>query len=283
MNYRHEFHAGNFADVFKHAVLARILVYLARKPAPFRFIDTHAGSGRYSLAGAEAARTGEWRSGIGRIDTGTLSPPACALLQPFLAVAGAAAGGEGPYPGSPAIAQALLRPLDRMLLCETHPGALHALRAVCGGDKRAKAIALDGYTGLNAFIPPVERRGLVLVDPPFESEDEFARLAAAIGAAHAKWREGILMAWFPIKDRRGVERMIASAAEAGAADALLLELHVDRIEPGERLRANGLLVVNPPYVLADEMRCLLPELARQLGTSEASWRVMPLPTGGGRS
>ena len=223
MNYNHDFHAGNFADVFKHAVLARVIEYLKRKPAPFRLIDTHAGSGSYDLAGEVSARTGEWRAGIGALDPAAMAPEARALLEPYLAVVEAARAARR-YPGSPALALALARPLDRLLFCELHPAALARLRACVGRDRRAKVIALDGYTGLNAFIPPVERRGLVLIDPPFESPDEFERLTAALLAAHAKWREGIIIAWYPIKDRRGGERLVAALAAAGLADALRLEL-----------------------------------------------------------
>ncbi len=267
MNYGHAFHAGNFADVFKHAVLTRVLLYLVRKPAPFRFIDTHAGSGRYDLASAAAARTGEWRGGIGRLDGDPLEGGAGALIAPYLALA----GGEGPYPGSPALALALTRPFDRLLFCELHPDALAALRACVGRDRRAKVLALDGYTGLNAFIPPVERRGLILIDPPFEAADEFDRLIAAIRAAHAKWREGIVMAWYPIKDRRGPERLAVSLA--GLPDVLRLELQVDDPRADGRLVSNGLVVVNPPYTLEAEMACLLPALARRLATGRAGASV----------
>ena len=268
MNYSHAFHAGNFADVFKHAVLTRILLYLGRKPTPFRFIDTHAGGGRTDLGGAAAARTGEWRGGIGRLQMGArngeaisgeaIDGEAGALLAAYLALA----GGDRPYPGSPALALALTRPFDRMLFCELHPDALASLRACVGRERRAKVLALDGYTGLNAFIPPVERRGLILIDPPFEAADEFDRLIAALRAAHAKWREGIVMAWYPIKDRRGPARLAAALADL--PDVLRLEFQVDEPRADDRLVANGLMIVNPPYTLEAEMACLLPALARRL-------------------
>ena len=273
MNYRHEFHAGNFADVFKHVVFVRILLYLQRKPAPYRVIDTHAGSGRYDLAAAASDRTGEWREGIGRLDAAAMGTEARALVAPYLAVVGEAARGRAPYPGSPALALAVSRPFDRMIFCELHPDALRALRGFAGRDKRAKVIALDGYTGLNAFIPPVERRGVVLIDPPFEAPDESERVAAAMLAAHRKWRDGILVAWLPVKDRRGIERVSAALAAANLPDMLRLELAVASPRADGPLAACGLIVVNAPYVLEAEMACLLPKLARQLGGRSGHMQV----------
>ncbi len=271
MNYRHDFHAGNHADVFKHAVLARILVYLARKPAPFRVIDTHAGSGTYDLRGSAAARTGEWRDGIGRIDTASMDRAARELLAPYLAVTGAAGLGRAPYPGSPLVARALLRPFDRMICCEIRPEARVALERALGKDHRAKVIELNGYTALNAFVPPVERRGLVLIDPPFEAADEFARLADALVGAHKKWAGGTYLAWYPVKDRRGPEQLAATLVAAGVEDVLRLELVVGpRGDRDGQLNASGLMVVNAPYVLHDEAACLLPALARQLGAGRGS-------------
>ena len=274
MNYRHDFHAGNFADVFKHAILTRILIYLMRKPAPFRFIDTHAGAGRYDLSGAEAERTGEWRAGIGRLDLDAMTPRARELLAPYAALVGAAARGEGFYPGSPALALAMLRPFDRMLFCDLHPEALKGLKACVGKDKRAKVIALDGYTGLNAFLPPVERRGLILIDPPFEAEDEFERLAGALVSAWRKWRDGVFVAWYPAKAGRGPRLLARHLGDAGIR-ALRLEFSISPPEPGQRLTANGLIVINPPFCLEDEAARFLPELVRQLsqgrGAYETSW------------
>ncbi len=271
MNYRHEFHAGNFADVFKHAILTRVLVYLMRKPAPFRFIDTHAGSGAYDLAGDAAGRTQEWRGGIGRIDRAALGPEADALLAPYLAVVDAARASDS-YPGSPALALALLRPFDRMLFCDLHPEALARLRARVGRDKRAKVVALDGYVGLNAFLPPVERRGVILIDPPFEAGDEFERLADSLVAAWRKWRDGVFIAWYPIKDRRGAE-MIARRLEAAGMRALRLEFSIDAPRPDQPLVANGLVVINPPFALEAEAACLLPALVRQLETGRGDTRI----------
>ena len=202
MNYRHDFHAGNFADVFKHIFLTRVLLYLGLKPAAFRYIETHAGSGSYDLFGTEAAKTAEWRGGVGRLVSAKLSPDAQELIAPYLQIVAPPLAADRPrYPGSPAIAQALLRRQDKMLLCELHPQAFAGLKANLGFDGRAKFIEIDGYSGLKAFIPPVERRGLVLIDPPFEDPGEFTRLADAIAAAWRKWATGVYMAWYPVKDQ----------------------------------------------------------------------------------
>src|SRR5579862_1307606 len=170
MNYRHAFHAGNFADVFKHAVLTRILVYLGQKVAPYRVIDTHAGEGVYDLSGEKAEKTDEWRSGIGRLAEANPPPDIAALLAPYLDSVAPLMHATPPlYPGSPALAQRLTRPQDRMVFCDAHPEVVAALKAQSQSwrDQRVKIVEIDGYQALNAFLPPHERRGLVLVDPPF--------------------------------------------------------------------------------------------------------------------
>jgi 23S rRNA (adenine2030-N6)-methyltransferase len=267
MNYRHAFHAGNFADVMKHAVLARILTYLAEKPAPYRVIDTHAGAGVYDLAGPEAARTGEWRDGIGRLRAASLDDETRVLLTPYLdAVASFNTGDKlEKYPGSPAIARAMMRSQDRLVACELEPQASVALARSLGRDPRAKAIAIDGWTALTAYIPPKERRGLVLIDPPFEQPDEFSKLANGLEAAHRKWSTGIFMLWYPIKDDDAVNAFVRKLTRARIAKSLRLELHLATAKdenPG--LRGSGLIVVNPPWTLYDEMTMLLPRLAKVL-------------------
>ncbi|HWT97835.1 MAG TPA: 23S rRNA (adenine(2030)-N(6))-methyltransferase RlmJ, partial [Terriglobales bacterium] len=198
MNYSHAFHAGNFADVFKHAVLARILHYLRGKPAAFRVIDTHAGSGLYDLTGDEASRSGEWHAGIERVLAAPLEPPVTVLLAPYLEVVGALneRGRLKTYPGSPALARAWLRPQDRLIACEVEPAAAAALRKNLRGDDRIKTPAVDGWTALRAYLPPKERRGLVVVDPPFEEDREFSRLAHAVAEAHRKWSTGLYLLWY---------------------------------------------------------------------------------------
>jgi 23S rRNA (adenine2030-N6)-methyltransferase len=273
MNYRHAFHAGNFADVLKHAVLARILVHLAEKPAAFRVIDTHAGAGLYDLSGAEAQRTGECREGIGRLTGARLSPAVRDLLAPYLRALSAFNAGEiVNYPGSPLIACSLMRPQDRLVACELEPNAARSLSENLRRDARAKALAIDAWTALNAYVPPKERRGVVLIDPAFEQPDEFERLAAALGGAYRKWRTGIYLVWFPIKNRNASGDFLRRIAESGIHKVLTVELQVAPPD-AERLTACGLLVINPPWRLEDELKTLLPALASAVSAGNGRFRL----------
>jgi 23S rRNA (adenine2030-N6)-methyltransferase len=266
MNYRHAFHAGNFADVVKHAVLARVLVHLRDKPAAFRVIDTHAGAGRYDLGGPEAGKTLEWRDGIGRLLHANLDAKVRALLTPYLdAVAALNPDGHlAVYPGSPALAQALLRRQDRLIACELEPQAAAALENNLRGDNRAKAVAIDGWTALSAYVPPKERRGVVLIDPPFEQPDEFTRLAQAFAAAHRKWPSGVYLLWYPIKDAAEAAAFVRRLTRAGIAKMLRIELILATAGADLGLRGSGLIAVNPPWTLHDELKVLLPALAEAL-------------------
>ena len=267
MNYRHAFHAGNFADVMKHAVLARVLAYLAEKPAAYRVIDTHAGAGVYDLSGSEAMRTGEWRDGIGRLRDARFDEKTTALLKPYLdAVASFNTSGKlEKYPGSPALVRALMRSQDRLVACELEPQAGAALTRFFGRDPRAKALAIDGWTALTAYVPPKERRGLALIDPPFEQPDEFSKLANGLEAAHRKWATGIYMLWYPIKDTAAVNAFTRRIARANIAKSLRLELLLAPAQDeNSGLRGSGLIVVNPPWMLYDEMTIVLPQLAKVL-------------------
>jgi 23S rRNA (adenine2030-N6)-methyltransferase len=275
MNYRHAFHAGSFADVVKHAVLARILVHLIAKPAAFRVIDTHAGAGLYDLAGPEAARSGEWRSGIGRLMAASTSDAARTILAPYLDAVALLnpAGGITAYPGSPALVRAFLRAQDRLIACEREPQAAAALAHYLGGDRRCKAIALDGWTALNAYVPPNERRGLVLIDPPFEDPDDFKRMGLALEAAHRKWASGIYLLWFPIKQRREPDALARRLASVGIAKMLRVEFAVAPPMADGALTACGLIAVNPPWTLAEELKILLPALTQALSPGEGHHRV----------
>lgn len=279
MNYRHAFHAGNFADVFKHMLLSRIIIYLAGKDAPMRFIETHAGAGRYDLRSEEATRSGEWRNGVGRLAGANWTAGALALIAPYLTAVGPFDPAEGPlaYPGSPAIAQKLLRACDRLILCEAHPASFKALVAALGRDRRAKAIEIDGWIGLKAYVPPVERRGLALIDPPFEAVDEFDRMRRSLRAAYAKWPTGVYALWHPIKDKRIVDSFYRALDADGIDKAIAFQLTTDQARSDGPLAGCGLLVVNPPYLLEREARVFLPELARVLATGPgASWTISTL-------
>lgn len=264
MNYRHDFHAGSFADVVKHAVLCRVLAYLRQKPAAFRVIDTHAGSGIYNLAADEATRGGEWRDGIGRLVSANLSKPVADLLAPYLDVIGAMneRGNLKTYPGSPALVRAWLRPQDRFVACELEPHAAAALAAHMRGDSRIKCLEIDGWTAWSAYVPPVERRGLVLVDPPFEQEGDYGRLAHGLSAALRKWATGIYMIWYPIKGRPQPDALAKNVRRNAGTKILRIELTVSTLADPSRLNGTGLMIANPPWTLAEEMTAILPELVR---------------------
>jgi 23S rRNA (adenine2030-N6)-methyltransferase len=267
LNYRHAFHAGSFADVFKHAVLCRLLDYLRRKPAAFRVIDTHAGAGLYDLASPEATRGGEWREGIARLLAAQLPDKAAALLAPYLDVVGAlnAPGALKTYPGSPALVQAWLRPQDRLIACELEPMAQAALARAMRRDPRVRTPAIDGWTALAAYVPPKERRGLVLTDPPFERDDDFPRLAQGLAVAHRKWPSGQYLLWYPIKGRTEPDALAKRLRRLGIPKILRAELIVSSLSDPTRLNGSGLIVVNPPWTLEAELKQLLPLLADVLG------------------
>jgi 23S rRNA (adenine2030-N6)-methyltransferase len=171
------------------------------------------------------------------------------------------------YPGSPALVRAWLRRQDRLIACELEPGAAQALTRHIGRDKRVKVIAIDGWTGLSAFIPPKERRGLALIDPPYERSDEFSRLADALCAAHAKWPTGIFYAWYPVKTGNDARQLCRTLAPWAADKSLRVELLVEPAESATGLRGSGQIIINPPWTLAAELRILLPALAKILAPS----------------
>jgi 23S rRNA (adenine2030-N6)-methyltransferase len=274
MNYRHAYHAGNFADVVKHAVLARIVDYLKRKDKAFRVVDTHAGIGLYDLGSDEAARTGEWRDGIGRLMAAPKSSPAAALLEPYLdAVRSVNDGTElKRYPGSPLIVRHMLRRQDRLTALELHPADAATLRRQFAGDVQTRVIELDGWLALGAHLPPKERRGLVLVDPPFEEAGEFERLADGLRRAYRRWPGGTYALWYPVKDRGAVAAFRAALASSGIAPILDVVLELRRASDTPRLDGCGMAVVNPPFPLEAELAVLMPELIRILGTDAgARW------------
>ena len=267
VNYRHAFHAGNFADCTKHALLVWLLRAFCRKPAAFAMLDTHAGAGRYELSGA-AERTGEWRAGIARL---LREPPA--PLADYVALVEAA----GLYPGSPVIARALMRPPDRLLCCELHPEDAAALRRHFAGDPQVAVHARDGWDAVRALLPPAgAKRGLVLLDPPYEAPGEHARLAQAMAIAAARFPTGVVAGWYPIKHRAPVRAL--HDAVAGVRDVVVAELWLREPTDPARLNGNGLLIRNPPYGWEEEWPPLLAALLNRLGDGEAGegWSVRRL-------
>ena len=272
MNYRHAFHAGNHCDVLKHAALCLVLERLKAKEKPFSVLDTHAGRGLYDLDSDAALKTGEYTGGIGRI---IAEPHPPAALQPYLdAVARANPfGGLRWYPGSPQIIADALRPGDTAKFCELHPEERAALLSAIGANKQVKAFDIDGYQAVRAFLPPAERRGLVLIDPPFEQPGEFERLASALADGLKRWATGVFMIWRPVKDEAGL-RSFMSAAELMAGDMLNLEFNV-RAPVADKLTGSGLLIVNPPFGLAGSLVELSTSLVDRLAVGPGtSWSLV---------
>ena len=271
MNYRHGYHAGNFADVFKHAVLARVLMLLATKETPFRVIDTHAGAGRYDLERGPAQTTGEAKNGIRRLLGALPQGPALDLLQPYLRAVEKFAPA---YPGSPLLVQTLTRPRDAMVFCELHPEEFAALEKAVGRDRRAKALALDGWTALKSLLPLKERRGVVLIDPPYEDPAEFRRIADGIEEAMRRFATGVYLVWYPIKNRHDTDAAIRRILRAADKPSLRLELEVEKPQAEGPLQATGILAINPPWKLRQECEVLLPALRQSLaGTNRGAVRI----------
>ncbi|MGE0809376.1 MAG: 23S rRNA (adenine(2030)-N(6))-methyltransferase RlmJ [Immundisolibacter sp.] len=276
MNYRHAFHAGNFADVVKHVCLVALLRGLTRKDSAWFYLDTHAGAGDYDLTATPAQKTGEYRDGIARL----LSAPGPlpAALADYLGVIRPLLGdGDSPrrYPGSPLIAAALGRPQDRLVACELNPLEFEALQAACGGAVHVQRT--DGYQALKALLPPRERRGLTLIDPPYERPDEFTRLAGELVAAHRRFATGVYALWYPLKDEAPVAGLKRALKAAGLRRLLVTELRLTPLPTGGMLHGCGVLVLNPPWGFAEQMKAALPALARILspdtGTATVDWLV----------
>jgi 23S rRNA (adenine2030-N6)-methyltransferase len=270
MNYRHAYHAGNFADVLKHVVLTLVIEHLKRKPTPFRVIDTHAGSGLYALDSEQAVKTAEWEGGIGRLlgaGPAPLPAPVAALLAPYLDAVRAENDGRGLrlYPGSPLIARRLMRAGDTLVANELHPEEHARLKAAVGRDRRVKVLALDGWLALKAQLPPRERRGLVLIDPPFEEERELERLAEGLAAGLRRFATGVYIAWYPIKDPKPVARFHRAVTAVAGPRLLRAEVMLRRPVNLERLNGCGLVVANAPHTLQGDLATLLPEITHRIG------------------
>lgn len=283
MNYRHAFHAGNFADVLKHAVLALCLEHLKAKPKPFRYIDTHAGIGLYDLTSDEARRSPEFEGGIARVMAADKPDDVAAVLRPLLDAVAACNEGDAltAHPGSPHLAAALMREIDRIQLCELHVDDAKRLDRLYAKDRRVKVEARDGYKALKAIVPPIEKRGLVLIDPPFEHRDEMAFMAEAAMTGVNRWPTGAFIFWRPLKDLWAQERFDVGLAEWLIAEKqiapekiLRADLWVRELESEGKLAGAGVMVINPPYTLEDQLLTLLPWLADVLKQGDgAGWRL----------
>jgi 23S rRNA (adenine2030-N6)-methyltransferase len=281
MNYSHAFHSGNFADVFKHVVLIGVLEHLRKKDTPFLYLDTHAGAGLYDLSRSAAQRSGEYLTGIARLLARAVPFQAPEIVSYIDVVRRSAGAGRSPitaYPGSPMIALASRRPQDRAVLVESDPAAADALRRAVSGMPRVAVITGDGYQELLAHVPPVERRGVVLIDPPFETEQEFDRLLAALMAAYARWPTGIYAVWYPLTARSGPERFRRTLQTSGLRRILDVRLAVMPLDTPLGMPGCGIVLVNPPWQLDEHLRALLPELHAVLaidggGDTRVEWIV----------
>jgi 23S rRNA (adenine2030-N6)-methyltransferase len=272
MNYDHAYHAGNFADVIKHIILTRLILYFQRKPAPFRIIDTHAGAGRYAFDGRAAEKSPEWRAGIARIMAAELAADVADLIAPYREAVGRfnQEGGLAAYPGSPLLARTLMRPEDRLTAMELNPGAGSDLRALFAGDHQVKTLLVDGYSALPAQLPPRERRALILIDPPFEEGGEFGRMLVAFKAAYRIFPQGVYALWYPLKDDPEVRAFKAGLFETAIPDIAFAEFRLRAPSQPPRLYGSGMILVNPPYVLRGELDRLFAGLLPVLSDSRTA-------------
>jgi len=280
LSYRHAFHAGNFADVFKHVVLMQLIHALRRKDKPFCLLDTHAGAGRYDLESAPARKNREFADGIGRLwDQAGLGPELGEYLNLIRVLN--PGGRLRWYPGSPRIARALLRSSDRLVLTELHPGDHSRLKAEFAGDRQVAVHHADGYAVLKAFLPPPERRGLVFMDPAFELRDEFDRLLEAVRVIHRRWASGIIAIWYPILDRAPSLRFQRELRELEIPGILCAELGLYPYDGPPGLHGCGMIIINSPWRLDQTLNRLLPELLHSLcpgehGQTRMEW-LAPAP------
>ena len=281
MNYRHAYHAGNHADVLKHAVLARLMEHLKKKDKPFRVIDAHAGIGLYDLAGLEAGKTGEWEGGIGKLAE-PFNAEIEALLAPYRAVIAALNpdGGLRYYPGSPELSLRLMRPNDRLIANELHPQDAVALERQYLHDPRCDVTAMDAETCLKAKLPPPERRGVILVDPPYELKTEAEKTVRMLEQGVRRFAQGVFVVWYPMKADQTAETVLTGAREIDLPGTLKVQMRVREAFKGGGLAGSGLVILNAPWKLDAELRQLVPALAQRLGIgswgqAEVSWLNTP--------
>ncbi|QWA11384.1 23S rRNA (adenine(2030)-N(6))-methyltransferase RlmJ [Sodalis ligni] len=263
LSYRHSFHAGNHADVLKHTVLSLILAAMKEKDKPFLYLDTHAGAGRYLLNSDRAERTGEYREGIARIWQREDCP---ALLEPYLTVINHynRSGTLRYYPGSPLIARQLLREHDRLHLTELHSSDYPLLRSEFQKDPRAEVLRADGYQQLKSQLPPPSRRGVILIDPPYEMKTDYQDVVAGIQEGYKRFATGVYALWYPVVLRQNVKRILAGLEKTGIRRILQIELALRPDSDQRGMTASGMIVINPPWMLEQQMNELLPWIHQAL-------------------
>ncbi len=273
MNYRHAFHVGNHADVLKHAALLFCLDALKRKPTPFAVLDTHAGRGLYDLASEEAERSPEWRDGVGRLWDWPEPPP---LVKRYLdAIRSFNADGVlRTYPGSPALITTAMRPDDALAACELHPEEYAALRRSLPRAPNVQLHARDGYEALGALLPPAQKRGLVVIDPPYEKPDELATSAQAITRALKRFGHGSYLWWRPMKSESALHAADAEIHAHGARETLRADLWTAAVTAEGKLVGSSIFLINPPYGLEEALRQALPFLADALTKGQSGWRLI---------
>lgn len=266
MNYRHAYHAGNFADVVKHIVLTLVIEHLKLKPAAFRIIDTHAGIGVYDLNSEQSQKTWEWREGIGRVMEAKFSDAAAKVLAPYLdVIRHLNPDGElRRYPGSPLLARTLMRAQDRLVPNELHPEDQRELSRHFAHDPQVRVLGLDAWTAAKSLLPPPERRGVVLIDPAFEQPGELDRLVEALKEGVRRFAGGSYLLWYPIKDTSAVTAFKRKIAELALPKATAVEIMIRGAQGELVLNGAGLIAVNAPFTLGQNLQVLLPELARVL-------------------
>ncbi len=260
MNYRHAFHAGNFADVFKHVMLTAIIGRLCEKPRPVSYVETHAGAGFYRLDSAEAQRSGEASGGIGRLSGYRARHPVLARFMSLVAALPENRQALRAYPGSPLVAAGATRAGDRLFLAELEPDAAGNLARLFRHDARVAVHHRDGYEALGGLLPPSPRAGLLLVDPPYEAPDDFQRVVKGLALARQRWPEGVLAAWYPIKHQRELSRFYRDLAGIPGESVLRAELTVRPADNAAGLNGCGMVVVDPPWGIDDQLDPLLAEL-----------------------
>lgn len=275
MNYRHAFHAGNFADVHKHVVLLALIERLKLKPKPLFYLDTHAGRGWYDLRGEDAMRSGEWREGIARV---ARVQPRSADFSRYLQTVKSPGVEPTRYPGSPIVAIEALRDVDRAVLIERQPVEAQALQQTTRVNRGVSVVCGDGYAALKTYLPPRENRGLVLIDPPYESDSELADAEQALRLGLSRWSNGVFVLWYPIKASVQLQRLHATLKASGLRKLLLLELTVRPPDSPVALNGSGLIVANPPWRFDSEIKDALTELhaalaPEGLGASRVEWLV----------